>query len=262
MVNYSSFNLTIISTTIIMFSTIFGALCVFFVKRNINTKYYKLFLGFMSGMMISSSIWSLLIPATGLSHNKFNNIVYITIGFLTGTLSFKFIDKIILLIVSKNNLNLSSSLRKTSLIILSSSLRNLIEGVSIGIAFSLINNNNLTGSLAGALTLSIAMILQNFPEGFSFSIVLKNEGMSKFKSFIIGALPGIVEPIGGILGIMLSNKIIFILPIILSFTAGSIITVVVDEIIPEYNNKGNSLHGTLGFTFGFIILLILDIVTK
>ena len=106
------------------------------------------------------------------------------------------------------------------------------------------------------------MVLQNFPEGFSLSIPLKNAGLSKFKSFAIASIPGIVEPIGGVLGIILSNKIALLMPIILSFTAGSIITVVVDEIIPDYNNKRNSTHGTLGFTFGFILLLMLDILIK
>ena len=236
-----------------MISTILGALCIFFVKNNLNKKYYKMFLGFISGMMISSSIWSLLIPATKILENKFNNLVYISAGFLIGALSFKFIDKFILSIVMKNNFNVSSSLIRKSLIILSSSLRNLIEGISIGIAFSLSN-----GSLAGALTLSSAMVLQNFPEGFSLSIPLKNAGLSKFKSFAIASIPGIVEPIGGVL----SNKIALLMPIILSFTAGSIITVVVDEIIPDYNNKRNSTHGTLGFTFGFILLLMLDILIK
>mgnify|MGYP003369095411 CR=1 FL=1 len=255
--NSSSFNLTIISTIIAMISTILGALCIFFVKNNLNKKYYKMFLGFISGMMISSSIWSLLIPATKILENKFNNLVYISAGFLIGALSFKFIDKFILSIVMKNNFNVSSSLIRKSLIILSSSLRNLIEGISIGIAFSLSN-----GSLAGALTLSSAMVLQNFPEGFSLSIPLKNAGLSKFKSFAIASIPGIVEPIGGVLGIILSNKIALLMPIILSFTAGSIITVVVDEIIPDYNNKRNSTHGTLGFTFGFILLLMLDILIK
>src|SRR5699024_9470930 len=130
-----------------------------------------------------------------------------------------------------NNLPISMSLKKKSLIILSSALRNMIEGISIGIAFSLSSSQNLTGSLAGAITLSIAMVLQNFPEGFSLSIPLKNERISTLKSFVIGSIPGLLEPLGGILGIILANKIVSLLPFILSFAAGTIIIVVIDELI-------------------------------
>lgn len=262
MSNFLSLNLTIISTTIAMLSTILGSSCVLFSKNNLNINYYKIFLGFTSGMMISSSIWSLLIPATELLNNNSINIFSITFGFISGTLSLKSIDKFISSIISKNKLTISLSLKKKYLIILSSALRNLIEGISIGIAFSLINFQNLNGSLGGAITLSISMALQNFPEGFSLSMPLKNENISHLKSFFIGSIPGFLEPIGGFLGILLSNKIINFLPFILSFAAGAIIIVVVDELIPEYSTGKYKNHGTLGFILGFILLLILEILLK
>lgn len=258
---FSSLNLTIISTIIAMLSTILGSSCVLFSKNNLNINYHKIFLGFTSGMMISSSIWSLLLPATELLNNTVN-IFSIIFGFILGTLSLKLIDKFMSSIISKNKLPISSSLKKKYLIILSSALRNLIEGISIGIAFSLISLQNLNGSLGGAVTLSISMILQNFPEGFSLSLPLKNENISSVKSFFIGSIPGILEPIGGILGIILSNKIMNFLPFILSFAAGAIIIVVVDELIPEYSSGKCKNYGSLGFVLGFILLLILETLLK
>ncbi|HJC99665.1 MAG TPA: ZIP family metal transporter [Candidatus Dwaynia gallinarum] len=260
MYTFSSLKLTLISTTIAMISTILGASCVLFIKNNLSIKYYKIFLGFTAGMMISSSIWSLLIPATELSDNKLTNLFSITLGFILGALSFKLTDKFISSIILKNNLPISMSLKKKSLIILSSALRNMIEGISIGIAFSLSSSQNLTGSLAGAITLSIAMVLQNFPEGFSLSIPLKNERISTLKSFVIGSIPGLLEPLGGILGIILANKIVSLLPFILSFAAGTIIIVVIDELIPECNSNKSKNHGTIGFILGFILLLMLEII--
>lgn len=259
---FSSLKSTLISTSIAMISTILGSSCIFFVRKNLNIKHYKIFLGFMSGMMISSAIWSLLIPATELYNNKVSNLFLITIGFLLGTLSFKLIDKLISSIMIKNNSPISSSMKKKTLIILSSALRNTIEGISIGIAFSLSSIQGSLGSLAGAITLSLSMALQNFPEGLSLSIPLKNERISTIKSFLLASIPGLLEPIGGIIGVVLSNKIQPLLPLILSFAAGAIIIVVINELIPEFNSENSNKHGTIGFILGFILLLMLDIILK
>lgn len=261
MYNFYSINLTLISTTLAMLSAIFGSSLVLFSKNKLNKKYYKIFLGFTSGMMISSSILSLLIPSFNLLNNH-NDIYYIIIGLIIGSFSLKSIDQLISLIIYKNNLNIKLSLKRKYLIIFSSSFRNLIEGISIGIAFSLITLQSLDNTLSSAIILSASMILQNIPEGFSLSMPLKNENISSYKSFFLGSIPGFFEPIGGIIGIILSNKIIKILPFILSIAAGSIITVVYSELIPEYSKGKFKKYGTIGFILGFVLLLILEIIFK
>lgn len=257
----SVLTLTIISTFIAMISTILGSSCILCIKDNLNLKYYKLFLGFTSGIMISSSIWSLLIPATELSTTKLNSLMGISLGFILGTVCFKLIDKLISSLIMKGNLPIPIESKKNWLIVLSATLRNLIEGISIGIAFSLSNNVNL-GSLSGAIALSCSMALQNFPEGFALAIPFKNYGIPKYKSIMFGSIPGFLEPIGGIIGVFLANKLIFALPVILSFAAGSIITTVIDEIIPRYTSSSDKNYGTIGFTLGFLLLLMLDIFLK
>lgn len=261
MTTISFFKLTIISTLIAMTSTILGASCILCIKDDLNLKYYKLFLGFTSGIMISSSIWSLLIPATELSSTKLNSLIGISIGFILGTVCFKLIDKFISSLIMKGNLPIPLKSKKNSLIVLSAALRNLIEGISIGIAFSLSNDGNL-GSLAGAIALSGSMALQNFPEGFAIAIPFKNQETSKYKAVMFGSIPGFLEPIGGIIGVFLASKLIFALPTILAFAAGSVITTVVDEIIPEYNLNSDKNYGTIGFALGFLLLLMLDIILK
>lgn len=255
-----SSKIALITSIFVMFSTIIGASCVFFIKDRLNIKYYNVFLGFTAGVMISSSIWSLLIPATEFSDNKINNLLKITLGFLMGALFSKLIDKFISYIMVKNNLPIC---KKNKLLIVSSSaLRNTIEGISIGIAFSLSGLSNYSGNLAGAIALSISMALQNFPEGFSISMYLRNEKTKNSKSFLLASIPGLFEPLGCLIGILLSTKIINLLPIMLSFAAGSIILVVMEEVIPNYTSSKSKTNGTIGFILGFILLLMLDIILK
>ncbi len=261
MISISFLKLTLISTLIAMLSTMLGSICILFVKDNLNIKHYKLFLGFTSGIMISSSIWSLLIPATEISTSKLNSLLGISLGFIFGAICFKLLDRLISSIIMKGNLPISLPIKKNGLIVISAALRNLIEGISIGIAFSLSSDVSL-GNLAGAIALSASMALQNFPEGFALAIPFKNQGVSKYKSILCGSIPGILEPIGGIIGVLLASKLVFALPTILSFAAGAIITTVVDEIIPEYNMHSNKNYGTIGFTAGFLLLLLLDIILK
>jgi Predicted divalent heavy-metal cations transporter len=258
---FSPLTLTLMNTIFAMFSTILGSSCIFFVKNSLNIKCYKIFLGFTAGIMISSSIWSLIIPATELSENKLNNLLGISLGFILGAILLKLLDKLISNIILRINLPVTLSARKKFLLILSSALRNLIEGISIGIAFSLTKSENL-GSFAGAIALSLSMVLQNFPEGFALSIPFKNEKYSNLKSFFIGSIPGLLEPIGGIIGVLLSTILVSYMPIILAFAAGTIIITVVDEIIPEYNSSSYKNFGTIGFVFGFLLLLMLDIILK
>lgn len=251
----SLYELALITSILVMNSTIIGSSCIFFIKNKLTMKYYNIFLGFTAGVMIASAIWSLLIPATEFSNNKIDSLIKITIGFLIGALFSKLIDKIISNLVIKNNLPIH--IKNKILIVLSSALRNTIEGISIGIAFSSNSTN-----LAGAIALAISMALQNFPEGFSISMYFKNEKTSNVKSFFLASIPGFFEPIGCLIGIFLSTKIVNFLPLILSFAAGSIILVVLEEIIPNYTSTKSKTKGSIGFMLGFLLLLMLDIVLK
>ena len=255
-----SSKIAFITSILVMFSTIIGSSFIYFFKNNSNLKYHNIFLGFTAGVMISSSIWSLLIPATQFSNNKIQNLLNITLGFLLGALFTKLLDKFISFILIKKNISIYQ--KNKILIILSSTVRNTIEGISIGIAFSLSGISNFSINLAGAIALSISMALQNFPEGFSISMYLKNEKNSNLKSFFLASIPGCFEPIGCLFGVFLSTKILNTLPLMLSFAAGSIILTVMEEVIPNYTSSKSKTNGTFGFIFGFILLLMLDIILK
>jgi ZIP family zinc transporter len=212
--------------------------------------------------MIAASVWSLLIPSIDMSKEQ-GAIPWIpaSIGFLLGIVFLLVLDSLIphLHLESEKPEGIRSKLKKTTMLVLAVTLHNIPEGMAVGVTFAgaIIGNAGIT--MAGAFALAIGIAIQNFPEGAIISMPLKAEGMSKTKAFIYGTLSGIVEPIGAIITILLTNAVVPILPYLLSFAAGAMIYVVIEELIPESQAGEHSNIGTIGAAIGFIVMMILDV---
>ena len=242
--------------------TALGSAMVFLMKNKINKKIEKMLLGFASGVMMAASVWSLLIPSIDMTQEQ-GKIAWIpaAIGFLSGIIFLLILDTVIphLHLNSEKPEGIKSKLQKTTMMVLAVTLHNIPEGMAVGVTFAgaLIGSSGIT--MAGALALAIGIAIQNFPEGAIISMPLKSEGMSKIKAFWYGTLSGIVEPIGALITILLTNMVVPVLPYLLSFAAGAMIYVVVEELIPESQNGDHSNIGTIGVAIGFVIMMILDI---
>ena len=212
--------------------------------------------------MIAASVWSLLIPSIDMSKEQ-GAIPWIpaSIGFLLGIVFLLVLDSLIphLHLESEKPEGIRSKLKKTTMLVLAVTLHNIPEGMAVGVTFAgaIIGNAGIT--MAGAFALAIGIAIQNFPEGAIISMPLKAEGMSKTKAFIYGTLSGIVEPIGAIITILLTNAVVPILPYLLSFAAGAMIYVVIEELIPESQAGEHSNIGTIGAAIGFVVMMILDV---
>jgi len=242
--------------------TTFGSAMVFFMKNKINNKIEKLLLGFASGVMIAASIWSLMLPSIQMAEEqKMVAWVPASVGFLLGMVFLLVLDSLIPHLHLKNDKpeGVKSKLKKTTMIMLAVTLHNLPEGMAVGVTLAGAVMGNVGISIVGAVSLAIGIAIQNFPEGAIISMPLKSEGVSKSKAFLYGTLSGIVEPIGAILTILLTNIVVPILPYLLSFSAGAMIYVVVEELIPESQAGKHSNIGTIGVAIGFVIMMILDV---
>ena len=256
--------LTVLYGLLIPFiGTTLGSGMVFLLKNNIKQSVEKLLLGFASGVMIAASFWSLLQPAIERAEETSKMPAYFvaTIGFLLGMLFLLILDSLIphIHLDKEKPEGVKSKLKKTTMLVLAVTLHNIPEGMAVGVTFAgaLLGNTGIT--IAGALALAIGIAIQNFPEGAIISMPLISEGVSKRKAFAYGALSGIVEPIGAIITICLTNLVVPILPYLLSFAAGAMIYVVVEELIPESQMGEHSNIGTVGVAIGFVIMMILDV---
>ena len=242
--------------------TTLGAAMVFFMKNKMNSKVEKTLLGFASGVMVAASVWSLLMPSIEMAGEQ-SIIKWIpaTVGFLFGIAFLLILDCIIphLHIKSDEPEGIKSRLKKTTMMVLAVTLHNIPEGMAVGVLFAGAMANNSGVTMAGALALAIGIAIQNFPEGAIISMPLKSEGMSKPKAFLYGTLSGIVEPIGAVITILLTSAIVVVLPYLLSFAAGAMMYVVVEELVPESQNGEHSNLGTIGFALGFALMMILDV---
>ena len=231
-------------------------------KNEINKKIEKILLGFASGVMIAASIWSLLIPAIDMAEEQ-GKIGWIpgSVGFLLGIVFLLTLDSLIphMHLENEKPEGIKSKLKKTTMMVLAVTLHNIPEGMAVGVTFAgaIIGNSGIT--ISGAIALAIGIAIQNFPEGAIISMPLKSEGVSKPKAFLYGTLSGVVEPIGAIITILLTNAVVPILPYILAFSAGAMIYVVVEELIPESQAGEHSNIGTIGVAIGFVIMMILDV---
>lgn len=242
--------------------TTLGATMVFFMKNKINNMLEKTILGFASGVMVAASIWSLLMPSIEMA-NEQKIVAWLpaTIGLLSGILFLLVLDSIIsrLHLKSSKTDGLKNKFKKTTMMILAVTLHNIPEGMAVGVLFAGALSQNSGITMAGAFALAIGIAIQNFPEGAIISMPLKSDGMSKIKAFFCGVLSGIVEPIGAGITILLTSSIVRVLPFLLSFAAGTMIYVVVEELIPESQNGKHSNLGIIGFSIGFAIMMILDV---
>lgn len=242
--------------------TTLGSAMVFLMKDKMNPKVQKILLGFASGVMIAAAVWSLLIPSIDMAEQQ-GIIAWIpaAVGFILGMVFLLVLDSIIphMHLGSEKPEGVKSNLKKTTMMVFAVTLHNIPEGMSVGVTFAgaLIGNTGIT--MAGALALAIGIAIQNFPEGAIISMPLKSEGVSKSRAFLYGTLSGIVEPIAAILTILLTEVFVPILPYLLSFAAGAMIYVVVEELIPESQTGEHSNIGTIGVTIGFVIMMILDV---
>ena len=252
----------LIGLTIPFIGTTLGSSMVFLMKNKINNKLEKVLLGFAAGVMIAASVWSLLIPSIDMAQEqKIISWIPATIGFILGIIFLLVLDNIIphLHIKTDEKEGIKSKLGKTAMMVLAVTLHNIPEGMAVGVALAGAISKNSTITMAGAIALSVGIAIQNFPEGAIISMPLKEEGNSKLKSFNYGLLSGIVEPIGGIITILLTSLVVPILPYLLSFAAGAMIYVVIEELIPSSQVGKHSNLGTIGFSIGFIIMMILDV---
>lgn len=244
------------------FGTTLGAACVFLVRNEIHFLVQKGLLGFASGVMVAASVWSLLIPAINMSENMGGfSFVPAAVGFVFGILFLLTMDKIIphLHLNEEKPEGVKSNLKKTTMLVLAVTLHNIPEGMAVGVVFAGLLAGDGQITMAGALALSIGIAIQNFPEGAIISLPLKSDGGSRTKAFLYGAASGIVEPIAAGITILLTGIINPLLPYLLAFAAGSMIYVVVEELLPEASTGEHSNISTLGFAAGFLIMMILDV---
>lgn len=234
--------------------TSLGSALVFFIKKDLNEKVQKIIVGFAAGVMIAASIWSLIIPSVEMAEEQ-GVISWIpaTIGFLLGIVFLIFINHLAEKMTEKNHG------KKLNMLMFSVTLHNIPEGMAVGVCFAgyLVGNAGIT--LLAAMVLAIGIAVQNIPEGAIISMPMKMAGENKWKSFWYGVLSGVVEPIAAVITLLLINIVVPVLPYLLSFAAGAMIYVVVEELVPEMHSGSKSSLGVLGVTFGFIVMMVLDI---
>ena len=243
--------------------TTLGSAMVFLLKNKIKQSLENKLIAFAAGIMLAASIWSLLIPSINLSSNL-NKLSFIPAasGFMIGILFLLFIDSIIphLHLNSTTPEGLNSNSLKTTKMLLAVTIHNIPEGMAVGVLFAGVLANDSLITLSSAISLAMGIAIQNFPEGAIISMPLKGEGMSKLKSFILGMLSGIVEPIAALITILLINFVSPILPYILAFAAGAMVYVIVEELIPEASSGAHSNLTTIAFAVGFVLMMVLDVV--
>lgn len=242
--------------------TLAGSSMVFFLKKQINPVIEKLLIGFAAGVMTAASVWSLLIPAMDQS-SSLGKLAFLpaAVGYSAGTLFLLILDEVIphLHAFSDKPEGPHSNLSKTIMMVLAVVLHNIPEGMAVGVVYAGWMSGNSSITFGAALSLAVGIAIQNFPEGAIVSMPLRVQGSSKKKAFGAGVLSGIVEPIGGLLTIVFAEHVIPLLPYLLSFAAGAMMYVVIEELVPEMSQGEHSHAGVLAFAAGFCIMMILDV---
>ncbi len=242
--------------------TTLGAACVFLMKEGIAPRMQKLLTGFAAGVMVAASVWSLLIPSIEMTGKQgIMSILPALVGFAGGVLFLLFLDSVIphQHIDSNASEGPKSHLSRTAKLVFAITLHNLPEGMAVGVAIAGVLEQSSYMSMAGAVALSLGIAIQNFPEGAIVSMPLRSAGNTRWKSFMMGTLSGVVEPVGAVLTILLASVLVPILPYLLALAAGAMMYVVVEELIPETQTGEHSNLGTLGFTLGFLLMMTLDV---
>ena len=252
----------VICTIIPFLGTALGAAMVFFMKDKINEELKKFLSGFAGGVMIAASVWSLLIPSIEQSSDMGKlSFIPAVVGFVLGIGFLLLLDKIIphLHYESDEPEGIKAKLKKNTMLVFAVTLHNIPEGMAVGVVLAAAYYGEGIITISAALALAIGIAIQNFPEGAIISMPLKSNGTSKLKAFSLGALSGLVEPIAVVITLLLTKFITAILPYLLSFAAGAMIYVVIEELIPEGQSGKHSNICTIGFSLGFIIMMVLDI---
>ena len=237
--------------------TALGSAFVFFMRKDMPELVRKALLGFASGVMVAASVWSLLIPSMEMTPG---NVLPATVGLLAGFAFLLLIDRV------TPHLHLvggpegpRSRLSRTTMLALAVTIHNLPEGMAVGVAVAGAMGEGSGISIAAALALSLGIAIQNVPEGAIISMPLRSEGNSRSRSFLIGALSGVVEPMGGVLVLLLASVVTGLMPYLLSFAAGAMLYVVIEELVPEASEGSHSNIGTIGFAVGFALMMVLDV---
>lgn len=234
--------------------TSLGSSLVFFLKKNMNEKFQKTIVGFAAGVMIAASVWSLILPSVEMAEGKYKAVwIPAAVGLILGVLFLILVNKIAEKCEDKNDS------KKLNMLMFSVTLHNIPEGMAVGVCFAGFLSGNSGIALLEAIVLAIGIAIQNIPEGAIISMPLKMEGKSKGKAFLSGVLSGIVEPIAAFITVLLINAVVPLLPYLLSFAAGAMIYVVVEELVPEMHSGNKSILGVIGVAIGFVVMMVLDI---
>ena len=256
-------NTAVLAGLLIPFAgTVLGSACVFFMKKDFGPRVQKALNGFAAGVMVAASIWSLIIPAMEQSEDMGRwSFLPAFVGFWIGILFLLLLDSLIphLHLNAEKAEGPKSKLRKMTMMVLAVTLHNIPEGMAVGVVYAGFISGNTTITAGGALALAIGIAIQNFPEGAIISMPLCAEGKSKKKAFLYGALSGAVEPIGAALTILAAEFFIPAMPYLLSFAAGAMVYVVVEELIPEISEGEHSNVGVVLFAVGFTLMMALDV---
>ena len=254
---------TILTGLFIPFAgTTLGALCVLFMREGFQKGTTKVLSGFAAGVMIAASVWSLLIPALEQAENMGKyRVVPVVAGFVLGMVFLLFLDNVTPHIhLDETVEGPPSGLSKSFMMILAITIHNIPEGMAVGVLYASLLAKNASVSETAALALSVGIAIQNFPEGAIVSMPLHDAGMSKGKACIWGILSGAVEPAAGILTVFLARKIVPVMPYLLSFAAGAMMYVVIEELVPEMSEGEHSNKVTIAFLVGFCLMMVLDVV--
>ncbi len=257
-------NTSIIATLLIPFAgTLIGSAFVFFMKKEMPALLQKALLGFASGIMVAASVWSLLIPSMEMSAGEgICTVLPAAIGFIAGMGFLLAVDYLTphLHIGDESPEGLKARISKTAMLALAVTIHNIPEGMAVGVVIAGSLQDGIGIAPAAAMATAIGIAIQNIPEGAIISMPMRAAGNSRRKSFLIGGLSGIVEPIGAVLVILLASLMTTILPYFLAFAAGAMLYVVVEELIPEASVGQHSNISTIGFAIGFVLMMVLDVV--
>ena len=253
----------IIGLLIPLLGTMLGAAFVFLMKDEMPLRLQKTLLGFASGVMVAASVWSLLIPSMEMETSKGAlSVVPAAIGFLLGVFFLLMIDELTphLHLGADKPEGPRSRLSRTAMLAMAVTIHNLPEGMAVGVVFAGAEDGLSNITLASAVAVALGIGIQNVPEGAIISMPMRAAGNSKWKSFLIGSLSGVVEPLGAIGVLLLAWLLMPVLPYMLAFAAGAMFYVVVEELIPEASNGEHSNLSTIGFALGFVLMMVLDVV--
>lgn len=253
----------IIGLLLPLLGTMFGSAFVFLMKDEMSVRLQKSLLGFASGVMVAASVWSLLIPAMEMEADSGKwAVVPAAVGFLLGIGFLLLIDELTphLHIGTDKPEGIRSHLSKTAMLALAVTIHNLPEGMAVGVVFAGAESGAAYISFASALSVSLGIAIQNIPEGAIISMPMRAAGNSRWRSFMLGSLSGVVEPIGAVAVIALATLLTPALPYLLAFAAGAMFYVVVEELIPEASSGQHSNLSTIGFAIGFVLMMVLDVV--